>query len=139
MSSKWILGVVVSLSFLMGGCLAQHPTIVKYEKEDGSRMAVAPQDGTYALYGKDDASYLVKYDLASGDKIGFQENADGSVNAVAGNNLQTLKKNALTRPYYWKLESPVTNSKPAPAEKSSGAKSSGAKSSGANSSPDSPY
>ena len=96
MSSKWILGAVVSLSFLIGGCVAEQPTIVRYEKDDGSRMTVAPQDGTYGLYAQDDTKPEVKYDLASGDKIGFQENADGSFNAVAGNNLQTLKKGVLT-------------------------------------------
>jgi hypothetical protein len=118
MSRNWILGAVASLSLLVWGCQAQHPTIVKYEKDDGSRTAVAPQDGTYGLYGQGDAAPEVKYDLASGDKIGFQENADGSVNAIAGNNMQTLKKNALTRPYYWKLETaaapPKSAAKPSP-------------------------
>jgi hypothetical protein len=65
-------------------------------------MAKAPEDAMYALYATDDTTPIVKYKLMMGDKIGFTENADGTVTAVAGSNTKDIQTSMLAHTYYWK-------------------------------------
>ena len=105
MSSKCRYGVVFVLGLLLAGCgMQEGSTLVKYEKGNPAITTTAPRDGTYSLYATDDATPMVKYPLSKGDKIGLEDNADGTVSAIAGSNTQTIKTSILAHTYYWKEE-----------------------------------
>ena len=102
-----MMGAVAALGLFLAGCGMQPgSTVVKYAKGDGTRITEAPADGAYALYSTDDTTPVVTYTLAKGDKLGFQENPDGTINAVAGSNMQMIKTSMLAHTYYWKEEKP---------------------------------
>ena len=105
MLSKMPLVAVFVLGMFLVGCGMQPgSTLVKYEKGGDAITTVAPADGTYSLYGTDDATPIVKYPLSKGDKIGFTSNADGTVTAVAGSNTSTIKPTMMSGTFYWKQE-----------------------------------
>lgn len=105
MSRKLRYGAALILGLILAGCgLQPGSTLVKYEKGGQAITTTAPRDGTYSLYSTDDVTPIVKYPLSQGDKIGFEDNSDGSVTAVAGTNSQTIKTSMLAHNYYWKEE-----------------------------------
>jgi hypothetical protein len=105
MFSKCRYGAVLALGLFLAGCGMQSgDTLVKYEKGGDAHMTTAPKDGLYSLYSTDDVTPIVKYPLSKGDKIGFESNSDGTVNAIAGSNSQAIKTSMLAHNFYWKEE-----------------------------------
>ena len=101
--STWYSGAVLALGMFVVGCGMQPgTTLAKYSKGMGTTMTTAPSDAMYALYSTDDATAIVKYPLKSGDKVGFTENADGTVTAVAGSNTKDIQTSMMSHTYYWK-------------------------------------
>jgi hypothetical protein len=99
------LWAALLVAVLLAGCGMQPgSTLVKYEKGGQANTTTAPKDGEYSLYATDDVTPIVKYPLSKGDKIGFEENADGTVTAIAGTNSTTIKTTMLAHNYYWKEE-----------------------------------
>ncbi|MBV8782434.1 MAG: hypothetical protein JO353_13645 [Phycisphaerae bacterium] len=103
MRNSWCYAAVLAVGMFIVGCGMQPgTTLVKYSKGSGTTTTTAPHDAMYALYSTDDATPIVKYPLKAGDKIGFTENADGTVTAVAGTNQKDIQTSMLAHTYYWK-------------------------------------
>ena len=91
------------LAITLTGCgLQSGKTVVKYTNGDGTRLTEAAKAGTYALYGRSDATPQITYNLEQGDEVGFR-NEGGKVTAVAGSNSLNLDPGTLTG-YYWKYQ-----------------------------------
>ena len=103
MYKRMILGCVVLVAFVAGGCGAQKgETQIKYEKGNEPTTKEAPKDGVYALYTASDLTPKVRQKLSAGDRIGFEKTSDGRIRAVAGTYNQVLAGS--TQEAYWKLE-----------------------------------
>jgi len=100
---RTILGSLVILAFVIGGCGAQKgETQIKYEKGNEPTTIAAPKAGVYALYTASDLTPKVRQKLSAGDRIGFEKTSDGRIRAVAGTYNQVLAGS--TQEAYWKLE-----------------------------------
>src|SRR2546426_9109618 len=98
-----ILGCVVMVAFVLGGCGAQKgETQIKYEKGNEPKTIAAPKDGMYALYTASDLTPKVRQKLSAGDRIGFETTSDGRVRAVAGAHNQVLA--GRTQEADWEME-----------------------------------
>ena len=103
MKKNWRYGAVLALGMFIVGCGMQPgTTMAKYSKGSGTVMTNAPSDAMYALYSTDDATAIVKFPVKQGDKLGFTENADGTVTAVAGSHSKDITTSMLAHTYYWK-------------------------------------
>ena len=103
MTKTWRYGAVLAFGMFIAGCGMQPgSTLVKYSKGEGTNMTKAPEDAEYALYATDDATPIVKYKLSMGDKIGFTQNADNTVTAVAGTNTKDIQTRMMAHTFYWK-------------------------------------
>jgi hypothetical protein len=105
MLRNWIVAVVVAGLGLVGltGCGAQPgKTIVTQGANSAPVMITAPQTGTYQVYTATSPNPTTTVKVREGERLGFQKNADGRWEAVAGDNPPvTLGK--MTAQMYWKL------------------------------------
>jgi hypothetical protein len=97
-----LLGLLLSVGV---GCASMQKgeSVVKWTKGEPVRMAVAPADGTYALYsGTDLVNAQIQYPLKEGDQLGFTQDDNGQVWAVAGSHREKVETGTLTKSYYWR-------------------------------------
>ena len=93
-------GVVL---FGAAGCgLQEGHTIATFTPSSDLVMTQAPEDGRYALYTATGATPVTTYTLRRGDRLGFERDPNGRIQAVAASNVQPLSK--LTTSAYWKEE-----------------------------------
>lgn len=82
----WLAALVAALPLLAGGCYSDRGEVLRtYERGGPAHVMLAPDDGTYALYRKDDLSSPRRtVQLHRGQPLGFKKYQDGTVAAVAG-------------------------------------------------------
>jgi hypothetical protein len=103
MPSKLKLAAVLFALAALTGCGAQGgKTIYTQGANAAPVMGSAPQAGVYQLYTTLSPNPTTTVRLKEGDPLGFRKNADGLMEAIAGDQVIDLPKG--TAQAYWKLK-----------------------------------
>ena len=100
-----VCAVVVALLVLnTGACtlFQKGLTIVKYEPGEIPRVTTTPEDGIFSLYSSHDTHPKVVHSLKRGEEIGFREDSDGGLFAVAGSHAHEMTIEKAHR-LYWRM------------------------------------
>ena len=108
MSRKSLIGLLVALGMftITGvGCssMQKGETVVKYSKGEPVRMGVAPSDGVYALFANTDLTNpQIQFPLKMNDPLGFTQDDNGQIWAVAGTQRERIETGTMTKSYFWR-------------------------------------
>jgi hypothetical protein len=95
--------LALSLPLAGAGCGAQPgKTVMTQGAKSEPIIGRAPETGTYSVYTSMSPNARNTVKLQEGERLGFQRGADGTIEAVAGDQVTPLGKG--TAQAYWKLK-----------------------------------